>query len=714
VREWSGQDIYDFNVYWNDQITSLWENQLFGNAPGARLIEDDANFRITSATTTEGTVQYTAALDTTVKDFNDEWPEGGTSALVTNRATNPSFETASGTVIVATNSVVNPNFETNSTGYVVGGAAASLLRQQDTTNPPLPGRTWHARIQTNATTAASISSSVTYAVVAAEKYHAEFKLRGTPGEVIVLRITWTGATATTTSNQTIASATAWQTVVFDGVVPAGATAARIDLLRSSGGTGSVIDMSCAQYLRNVGARLPVGYFDGGIEEFSDTDVTTAWTGTANASSSTVSAPGVATVATSFPDRARPYQSTQWADTGTKSLRITPFTNLSYGEVALTGLTIGATYQVSYKRRTTAVLTGSPDSNYNGKFGVVSPNAASGPTMIETAPNTIGVWPVSGLFVAASTTHSLRLGHGFTGGDVWVDSLMVVELPPDPAPTLLRTNLLANPRAGVASASPGNWLRANGTGGASTFARVTGAVDGPLPGISTYYRATITTVKTGGSSGNYARNGTTTPMLVSGVAGDQVTVSLYVRPSVTGDIYANATLRLAGATVVGQNGTATSCPANVWTRLSATVTATGAYDDVQVYAIEATTNLLPVGATVDGTAYMAEVSSTLGDYFDGDTTDLLNRNYVWTGTANASLSTESSIVPQTYTGPYFDGSFTDIHYQGVTTDYAWTGTANASNSTRTITTRDFRIADFNAQFAGMTMKDYAVIPLRKDY
>jgi hypothetical protein len=145
-----------------------------------------------------------------------------------------------------------------------------------------------------------------------------------------------------------------------------------------------------------------------------------------------------------------------------------------------------------------------------------------------------------------------------------------------------------------------------------------------------------------------------------------------------------------------------------------VTATGAYDDVQVYAIEATTNLLPVGATVDGTAYMAEVSSTLGDYFDGDTTDLLNRNYVWTGTANASLSTESSIVPQTYTGPYFDGSFTDIHYQGVTTDYAWTGTANASNSTRTITTRDFRIADFNAQFAGMTMKDYAVIPLRKDY
>jgi hypothetical protein len=66
------------------------------------------------------------------------------------------------------------------------------------------------------------------------------------------------------------------------------------------------------------------------------------------------------------------------------------------------------------------------------------------------------------------------------------------------------------------------------------------------------------------------------------------------------------------------------------------------------------------------------------------------------------------------GSLFSGATLNTHVDGVTTTHAWVGTANASASTQTVITNDFRISDFNAQFSGMTMKDYAVIPLRKDY
>lgn len=77
---WSGQTVEQFNVYWQDQVDLLWENQLFGNAPGARIIGEEVNFRISSATTTESSVQFTAQLDTLVNDFNGTWPAGTTVA----------------------------------------------------------------------------------------------------------------------------------------------------------------------------------------------------------------------------------------------------------------------------------------------------------------------------------------------------------------------------------------------------------------------------------------------------------------------------------------------------------------------------------------------------------------------------------------------------------------------------------------------------------
>ena len=75
---WAGESIGDFNEYWMDQVDLLWENQLFGNAPGARVLNPDANFRVTTATTTESAVQYTGVLDTLIDDFNSKWSSTST------------------------------------------------------------------------------------------------------------------------------------------------------------------------------------------------------------------------------------------------------------------------------------------------------------------------------------------------------------------------------------------------------------------------------------------------------------------------------------------------------------------------------------------------------------------------------------------------------------------------------------------------------------
>lgn len=78
--EWSGQSIQNFNTYWDDKAMLRWENQLFGNAPGARVFQSDAAFRISSAVTTETAVDFTARLDTIVSDFSNVWADGATVA----------------------------------------------------------------------------------------------------------------------------------------------------------------------------------------------------------------------------------------------------------------------------------------------------------------------------------------------------------------------------------------------------------------------------------------------------------------------------------------------------------------------------------------------------------------------------------------------------------------------------------------------------------
>lgn len=71
--EWVDQTIADFNAFWQAQVDTRFQNQLFGNAIGARISARDAYFRLVSATTTESIIQFSADLDTLVSDFNTVW-----------------------------------------------------------------------------------------------------------------------------------------------------------------------------------------------------------------------------------------------------------------------------------------------------------------------------------------------------------------------------------------------------------------------------------------------------------------------------------------------------------------------------------------------------------------------------------------------------------------------------------------------------------------
>ncbi|WNO26037.1 minor tail protein [Arthrobacter phage Wildwest] len=192
-------------------------------------------------------------------------------------------------------------------------------------------------------------------------------------------------------------------------------------------------------------------------------------------------------------------------------------------------------------------------------------------------------------------------------------------------TKLRTNYASQPSVEYAST---NWTPygSNTTGAVMT----NGGKYGP-----NYYRLTYSASSTG-NRGRYHDE----PVAVT--SGETWTASMWVRPSTTLTLKMNMEFRTAADVLVGSTvqGTAVSCPANVWTRLSVSGAATGNADVIRVqnYAFTAT---FPAGATYDLDAEQIE-RGTLTDYMDGDTT-ASDKAYQWTGTAGNSASNEYSLA-----------------------------------------------------------------------
>ena len=79
-----------FDTYWREYIEGIYENQAFGNAAGARVLTDDSNFRIDSATLTPAGISYSGSLDTIVSDFDGRWEnEDVGTVTATNLVRNP-------------------------------------------------------------------------------------------------------------------------------------------------------------------------------------------------------------------------------------------------------------------------------------------------------------------------------------------------------------------------------------------------------------------------------------------------------------------------------------------------------------------------------------------------------------------------------------------------------------------------------------------------
>ena len=70
---YAGQTVEDVNIDLRALTADSFENQAFGNVSGARVLQDDAFYRIRSATINPSGISFTAESDTIVSDWNQVW-----------------------------------------------------------------------------------------------------------------------------------------------------------------------------------------------------------------------------------------------------------------------------------------------------------------------------------------------------------------------------------------------------------------------------------------------------------------------------------------------------------------------------------------------------------------------------------------------------------------------------------------------------------------
>jgi hypothetical protein len=206
----------------------------------------------------------------------------------------------------------------------------------------------------------------------------------------------------------------------------------------------------------------------------------------------------------------------------------------------------------------------------------------------------------------------------------------------------RTNRATNPNV---SATATNYTAFPGTGATAAGARVNSAGwDGKLG----FYRITWSVASTAVSGGVvYNQTGL--------AAATQYTHSMYVNPSVTQTMSISAQYKDAAAAAVGVAvlGTAVSCPAGVWTRLSVTATSGALVDRVTLTAgARAGGVVWPIGATLDTDAVLIESASTLGTFFDGGYTNAAGVFYSWVGVVDGSNSQAVTYAPTLTLTPSF--------------------------------------------------------------
>lgn len=236
---------------------------------------------------------------------------------------------------------------------------------------------------------------------------------------------------------------------------------------------------------------------------------------------------------------------------------------------------------------------------------------------------------------------------------------------------VRTNLASDPCA-TAYHSTANFIgyRTNRWAGtapaAATYTLVTGASDGPLPGITTYARKTWTVapaaIANSADTGfDHTISGTSALPVVPGQI---LTFSSYVRGSVARN-YEFSVQEYNGATTGSRvRGSTTFGAANTWTRISFTYTVP-ASGVTHIGPISDSTGSTTggavkwaVGSTLDGTGLLVESGpGPVGTYFDGGYQSAPDSDFTasWTGPTNTS----ASVLSATGLGNYSTGSPTNL-------------------------------------------------------
>lgn len=550
------------------------------------------------------------------------------------------------------NLCTNPSFATNTTGYT--SVSAGLVRVTDR------GGDGHVGELTQTIDGGTRQSALWIMTGAAGNYGVSFDFKGVAAEFTNVRC--------------FLYDTASATVVSQSPSPTAA------LIKDGNYNRYSFTLTAASsfdrvYMEVLGTAIPIGtkaWIDRVVIEKSANprgayyegqgDFSYAWAGTVNASISYQKGFYVSTLASGA---ATGFSSTEWkGSSGSKSLRITPTLSTTgdsfcsvdgdTGAMRL-GMAAGKTYTFSATCRLAAPQTGSPGLRART---ITLFTRAAGSTGSYTeyrstqAPNVAGEYRVSLTQTLPADTGEafLRLYNGTTAGngDVWWDDLLVEESPIvrpyfDGA-TPVPKNLATDPRAtsnftGVFGAGWRN-TRWFGTGSpAGTYTFVTGASDGPVPGLSTYLRKQWTAAaSSNGDTGFEHTTGNHFPVK----AGTTYTVSSYLRANGQGKQQSRISIGWkdgAGNTISTDYGPSISLPYQRWVRnyITATAPANALYA-VILSDVDAGT-AWAVNEYLDGTGLMIEEGSTLSFYEDSTLTDY---TYAWTGTAQASSSTQSAV------------------------------------------------------------------------
>jgi hypothetical protein len=533
-----------------------------------------------------------------------------------------STSTASASAVVfRTNLVPNPSFETNTTGWTSVGSSISR-----TTSQYYIGSACLLVTPTLPTSGVLSPLSTT---VASATHTASAWVRGTAGDVLRIQLnerTTSGASLVGSTSVNLTLTGAWQRISASRLFGTTGVTADFSIVNTTSTALFFIDATLLEVSASVG-----DFFDGSTGATGDAYIN-SWTGTANLSTSTQS--GVKVAQTGFATEANGAAYQSMASNGNKLVR--------YQIVDGSPATVAGTYLIGSSlvagRTYTIVATGTSTVTTTMQV-VLRPNVASSANQtvlgtVALSAGTTATFRLTGLASLAGTFGSSS-GIAFVttaklpGGTAFeLDNILVTEG--------LYVDTYFDGSSALSSDYSVEW---SGTEHASTSILSTDPVKSwsSVAGASVYRSAQQT--KSGAFSGKVVCDGT---LALQGIhlhgmptvsASNIYTASVWVLAEAGKSIQVALQERTATGALVGVTSSSAVTATGSWQRLFVTRTfgSTGVAADIYVYNVNAVSHIMYVDNV------LLEVSSSLQDYFDGDTSNAGDFSYTWTATAHESSS-----------------------------------------------------------------------------